>query len=57
MKKDIKQKCKMCKKGQMVEYIYRPENPLERGSYFSPRLMAKCDKCGQRALIKRLPNY
>jgi len=53
----IKNKCEKCKKGQMIEYVYRPEDPTEEGSYFAPRLMAKCNKCGQKAVIQRLPNF
>ena len=49
--------CNKCKKGKMIEYIYRPEDPTEKGRYFAPRLMTKCDNCGQKAVVQRLPSH
>ncbi len=50
-----KESCEKCKNGEMIEYILQQRN-LDNTGYFSPRVMAKCNNCGNTIFIKKLPN-
>ena len=50
----MKKICKKCKIGEMIEYILQQPAPCGEG-YFSPRIMAKCNNCGQQEFIQKLP--
>ena len=48
--------CSDCN-GKMVKYILQSEThgtETER-KYYAPRLMAKCEKCGQSRFLQKLP--